>query len=156
MTTHEARTAKIAETLRTSVIGDWTAIKIARVGTVYVHRIPQTSANLMGLNEMWVRLGSEKLADSTAEFRGTAEEIAKHLCLTLKAPSKAVDAAALKLLEAGSTRINPCCERGIASLKAPEAAAWLGLDELTTGLAYDLLAERGYGIETETGWRYAE
>lgn len=153
MTTHEARTAKIAETLRTSTIGEWTAVKIARVATVYVHRLPKASADMMGINEMFVRLGSATLAESTAEFRGSAEAVAKNLALVLKAPSKAVDDAAIKILQAG-TRINPGCERGIATLKAPEAAAWLGLDEETTYKAYALLEERGYGRETETGWRY--
>jgi len=155
MTTHEARTTKIAETLRSSTIGEWTEIKVSRVGTVYVHRLPKASADLMGVNEMFVRVGSASLADSTAEFRGTAEAVAKNLCLLLKAPSKAVETVANVILEAGG-HINPACERGIASLKAPEAAAWLGRDEEMVFKAYDLLEERGIGRSTETGWRYTD
>lgn len=155
MTTHEARTAKIASALRSAPLGTWAPVKVACLGTVYVHRMPLDAANLLMLNELWVRLGSPMLAESTDEFRGTAEEVAKSLALRLRAPSKAV-AQAIEIINRNADRLNPGGEMGMTSMRAPEVAAWLGLDEEVTYRAIAHLEECGYGKEGgEYGWSYA-
>jgi hypothetical protein len=144
MTTHEARTAKIVEALRQSPLGKWTAVKLACIGTVYVHRVPVEACTAHGFNEIWCRIGSPTFECET-ELRGSAEAVAKRLCLRLRAPSKAVAQA----IEA----IKP---RNISGLRGPEIAAILGLNDETTYRAIALLEEMGLGSEGgEYGWRYA-
>ena len=155
MMTHEARVARIVEILRSAPLGEWTAVKVACVGTLFVHRVPVEAANKYGWNECWVRFGSSTLADSTGEDRGTAEALAKRLCLKLRAPSKAVQSA-IDTIKPSLTRANPCGDLGITDLRAPEVAAWLGLDEETTYRALDHMAEQGLVKDNgETGWQLA-
>jgi len=155
MTTHEARAAKITETLRTVPYWIWTAVKIACVGTVYVNRMTIEQCTAFGYNEIWVRIGSSKLGpDCETELRGSAEAIAKQLCMRLRPPSKAV-AQAAKVITDARNKDNPGGSEGIYWLHAPEAAAWLGLDEDVAYRAFSYLEEMGYGTVTECGWRYA-
>jgi hypothetical protein len=152
MTTHQARAAKITASLRATPYGTWTAVKISCIGTVFVHRMSVEYCSNYGLNETWVRIGSA--SREALELRGSAEAVAKQLCLRLRPPTKAVAQATKVILDARS-KVNPGGAEGIYLLHAPEAAAWLGLDETTTYRAFSYLEEMGYGEATECGWRYA-
>jgi hypothetical protein len=155
MTTHEARAAKITKTLRTVPYWIWTAVKIAYVGTVYVNRMTTEQCTAFGYNEFWVRVGGMNLGNlGTIELRGSAEAVAKQLCMRLRPPSKAV-AQAVQVIMNARSKINPGGAGGIYLLHAPEAAAWLGLSEDTAYRAFRYLEEIGYGTVTECGWRYA-
>lgn len=144
--THEARTAKIVETLRSASLGEWTEVKVACVGSMFVHRVPVEAANKYGWNECWVRFGSANFADSTSEDRGTAEAIAKKLCLKLRAPSKVVGQA-IETIKANLNKTNPFGDQGIDGLRAPEVAAMLNLDEEITYQALDCMVEMGLVVD---------
>lgn len=112
----------------------WQEHDFPRIGTFSVHLMTKEAAARMRVNECWVRLTKEGVQK---EYRGTAEKVASQLLQAhLKPRSKSVGAA----LEALSTF-------NYDGLKAPEAAAMLGLDEEATFFAFDHLMDTG-----EAGW----
>lgn len=143
MMSHDARVQKIVETLRSRAGKDaWKALNIPCIGTVYPHVMHEVAAKEMGVNEVWVRVGSPEFAKATHEFRGSAEKVAKELCKLLKAPSKAVGEVAETL--AG---------KSFDGLREPEMAAMFGLDEDSVFRAMALLGERGIAISHgDRGW----
>lgn len=143
MMSHDARVQKIVETLRSRAGKDaWKALNIPCVGTVYPHVMHEASAKEMGVNEVWVRLGSPEFAKATKEFRGTAEAVAKELCKLVKAPSKGVGETAEVL-----------ASKSFDSLREPEMAAMFGLDEDLVFRAMALLDERGVAVSHgDRGW----
>ncbi len=143
MMSHDARVQKIVETLRSRAGKDaWKALNIPCVGTVYPHVMNEASVKEMGVNEVWVRLGSPEFAKATKEFRGTAEAVARELCKLVKASSKVVGEVA-EALEGKS----------FDGLREPEMAAMFGFDEDTVFRAMALLGERGIAISHgDRGW----
>ena len=151
--THFQRYSRILSILREVPCGEegaqakspngdgWITVKVPRVGMVTVHRMSQEGCKLLGCNEVFVQYGPSRDI-SHESFRGSAEAAAIALCKRLKAPSKAVATATETILSRWLSG-NPANRFGCDTMRAPEVAAWLGLDEMVTYKAFDHLQEMG-------------
>lgn len=119
----------------------WFTVTVPRVGVITVHRMSQESCKLLGCNEVFVQFGPSRDINHES-FRGSAEAAAILLCKKLKAPSKAVAVATEAILSRWCAS-NPANSFGCDAMRAPEVAAWLGLDEMTTYKAFDHFQEMG-------------
>lgn len=153
---HSKRVAMIARALRTAQCGPgWRPVGIARVGTVHVNRVTRGAVRNYQIPEIWVLIGGSTPDTCESEMRGSAEDVARQLCLRLAPPSKLV-ADAIGVIQRNSTRAISAGRCGIEGLRVPEISAWLALTEDAAQRAVDYLEEMGLGTMTEGGWVHTE
>lgn len=151
---HGKRVASIARALRTAQCGPgWRPVGIARVGTVHVNRVTGRAVRNYQIHEIWLLIGGSTPATCESEMRGSAEDVARQLCLRLAPPSKLVEDA-VGVITRNRTRAMPGGRCGIEGLRVPEISACLALTEDAAQRAVDHLEEMGLGTMTEGGWAY--
>ena len=132
---------KLVKILRSKPENGWHSFRVPQIGEVVVHCLPLEFAKANKYAEVWARIPTGNL--SFREFRGSAEEVARRICLEfLKPPSKKVELAVSMVRNSEFDGMRP-----------PEVAAMLDLDDEVTFKAFDFLAKCGeVENRNELGW----